>query len=44
MEVVRNIQIKLDVSTDDHKVLNETVEQFRHAAQQVTDHGWNHNP
>ena len=44
MEVVRNIQIKLDVSDEDYKVLDETFEQFRQAAQYVADHGWNDNP
>ena len=44
MEVVRNIQIKLDVSDEDYEVLNETFEQFRQAAQYVADHGWNDNP
>jgi IS605 OrfB family transposase len=44
MEVVRNIQVKLDVSEDDHEVLDETFEQFRQAAQHVADHGWDDNP
>jgi IS605 OrfB family transposase len=44
MEVVRNIQVKLGVSQEDHAVLDETFEQFRHAAQHVADHGWNDNP
>lgn len=44
MEVVRNIQIKLDVPKDKHSVLDETFEQFRQAAQHVSDHGWNDNP
>ena len=44
MEVVRNIQVKLNVSEDDHEVLDETFEQFRHAAQHVADHGWDDNP
>ena len=44
MEVVRNIQVKLDVSTEDSDVLDETFEQFRHAAQHVADHGWYDNP
>ena len=44
MEVVRNIQVKLDVSDEDNEVLDETFEQFRHAAQHVTDHGWDDNP
>ena len=44
MEVARNIQVKLDVSEDDHEVLDETFEQFRHAAQHVADHGWDDNP
>jgi IS605 OrfB family transposase len=44
MEVVRNIQIKLDVPEDDHDLLDETFEQFRQAAQHVADHGWNDNP
>ena len=44
MEVVRNIQVKLDVSTEDSEVLDETFEQFRQAAQHVADHGWDDNP
>ena len=44
MGVVRNIQVKLDVSEDDHEVLDETFEQFRQAAQHVADHGWDDNP
>ena len=44
MEVVRNIQVKLDVSEDDHELLDETFEQFRQAAQYVADHGWDDNP
>ncbi|ERG99835.1 MAG: hypothetical protein J07HQX50_00988 [Haloquadratum sp. J07HQX50] len=43
MEVVRNIQLKLDVSEGDHKVLNETFEQFRQATKHVADHGCDHN-
>jgi IS605 OrfB family transposase len=44
MEVVRNIQIKLDVSEDAHSVLDETFEQFRQAAQHVADAGWSDDP
>jgi transposase len=44
MEVVRNIQVKLDVSQEDYEVLDETFEQFRQAAQHVADHGWDDNP
>jgi IS605 OrfB family transposase len=44
MEVVRNIQVKLDVSEEDAEVLDETFEQFRQAAQHVADHGWDDNP
>jgi len=33
MEIVRNIQIKLNVPEDKHSVLDETPEQFRHAVQ-----------
>jgi hypothetical protein len=44
MEVVRNIQIKLDVPEDTHNVLDETFEQFRQAAQHVADAGWNDDP
>jgi len=29
---------------EDAEVLDETFEQFRHAAQHVADHGWNDNP
>ena len=44
MEVVRNIQLKLDVPEDAHSVLDETVEQFRQAAQHVADAGWSDDP
>ena len=44
MEVVRNIQVKLDVSDEDSEVLDETFEQFQKAAQHVADHGWDDNP
>ncbi|ERG93657.1 hypothetical protein [Haloquadratum walsbyi] len=44
MEVVRNIQVKLDVTKEDYAVLDETFEEFREAAQHVADHGWNDNP
>ena len=44
MEVVRNIQVKLDVPQEDYEVLDETFEQFRQAAQHVADHGWDDNP
>nr|WP_231554185.1 MULTISPECIES: hypothetical protein [Halobacteria] len=44
MEVVRNIQVKLDVSDEGDEVLDETFEQFRQAAQHVADHGWDDNP
>jgi IS605 OrfB family transposase len=44
MEVVRNIQVKLDIPEDAHNVLDETFEQFRKAAQHVADHGWDDNP
>jgi len=44
MEVVRNIQIKLDVPEDAHSVLDTTFEQFRRAAQHVADAGWNDDP
>ena len=44
MEVIRNIQVKLDVSDEDSMLLDETFEQFRQAAQHVADHGWNDKP
>jgi IS605 OrfB family transposase len=44
MEVVRNIQLKLDVPEDAHSVLDETFEQFRQAAQHVADTGWSDDP
>jgi len=44
MEVVRNIQIKLDVPEDTHDVLDETFEQFRQASQHVADAGWSDDP
>ncbi|QLH78340.1 IS200/IS605 family element transposase accessory protein TnpB [Halosimplex rubrum] len=44
MEVVRNIQLKLDVPEDAHSVLDETFEQFRQAAQHVADAGWSDDP
>jgi IS605 OrfB family transposase len=44
MQVVRNIQLKLDVPEDAHSVLDETFEQFRQAAQHVADTGWSDDP
>ena len=44
MRVVRNIQVKLNVSSEGAEVLDETFEQFRQAAQHVADHGWDDNP
>jgi hypothetical protein len=44
MEVVRNIQIMLDVPEDNHEVLDETFEQFRQAAQHVANAGWSDDP
>lgn len=44
MEVVRNIQIKLDVPEYAHSVLDATFEQFHQAAQHVTDAGWGADP
>jgi len=44
MEVVRNIQIKLDVPEDAHSVLDKTFEQFRQATQHVADAGWSDDP
>ncbi|UWG49761.1 Transposable element, IS605 OrfB family [Halalkaliarchaeum sp. AArc-CO] len=44
MEVVRNIQLKLDVPEDAPSVLDETFEQFRQAAQHVADAGWSDDP
>jgi len=44
MEVVRNIQLKLDVPEDAHSVLDATFEQFRQAAQHVADAGWSDDP
>ena len=44
MTVVQNIQVKLDVSKDAHSLLDETFEQFRHAAQYVSEYGWDDDP
>jgi putative transposase len=44
MEVVRNIQLKLDVPEDAYNVLDETFEQFQQAAQHVADAGWSDDP
>lgn len=44
MEVVRNIQLKLDVPEGAHSVLDETFEQFQQAAQHVADTGWSDDP
>ncbi|ERG99429.1 MAG: hypothetical protein J07HQX50_00575 [Haloquadratum sp. J07HQX50] len=44
VEIVRNIQVNLGVSEDDHEVLDETSEQFRQAAKHFADHEWNGNP
>lgn len=44
MTIVRNIQVKLDVSEDAYSLLDETFEQFRHAAQYVSEYGWDDDP
>ena len=44
MEVVRNIQVKLDVLERRHADLDATFEEFREAAQHVADTGWNDDP
>ncbi|MCD2204966.1 RNA-guided endonuclease InsQ/TnpB family protein [Halobacterium sp. KA-6] len=40
----RNCEVKLDVLADGDTLLDETFEQFRHAAQHVADCGWSTNP
>jgi IS605 OrfB family transposase len=44
MEVVRNVQLKLDVPEDAHSILDETFEQFQQAAQHVAEAGWSDDP
>ncbi|ERG97907.1 MAG: hypothetical protein J07HQX50_01939 [Haloquadratum sp. J07HQX50] len=44
MEVVRNIQLNLEVPEDAHSVLDATFEQFRQPTQHVADTGWNDDP
>lgn len=44
MTIVRNIQIKLDVSQESFALLDETFEQFRYASQYVADFGWSDDP
>jgi IS605 OrfB family transposase len=44
MEVVRNIQLKLDVPERRYSDLDATFEEFRQAAQHVADTGWDDDP
>lgn len=44
MVVVRNIQVQLDIQPADHELIDNTFDQFQHAAQYVANHGWNDNP
>ncbi|WP_222918272.1 RNA-guided endonuclease TnpB family protein [Natrinema sp. SYSU A 869] len=43
-EVVRNIQVKLNIPESRHSDVDQTFKEFRQAAQHVADHGWNDNP
>ncbi|MFP8956836.1 RNA-guided endonuclease InsQ/TnpB family protein [Natrialbaceae archaeon A-CW3] len=43
-EVVRNIQVKLTIPESRHSAVDQTFEEFRHAAQHVADHGWSDDP
>jgi IS605 OrfB family transposase len=41
----RNCEVKLTaLETKEQRLLDETFEQFRHAAQHVADYGWHENP
>jgi len=44
MKLVRNVQIKLDIQAEDHKLLDRTFDQFQQATQHVADHGWHDKP
>lgn len=44
MTVIRNVQIKLEVAPEDRIHIDETFEQFRIAAQFVSDYGWASDP
>ena len=44
MEVVRNVQLTLDVPEDAHSVLDETFEQSQQAARHVAEAGWSDDP
>ncbi|WP_254807908.1 RNA-guided endonuclease InsQ/TnpB family protein [Natronosalvus amylolyticus] len=43
-EVVRNIQVKLNIPESQHSAVDQTFEEFRQAAQHVADHGWSDDP
>lgn len=43
-EVVRNIQVKLDVPQSRHDDVDTTFDEFRHAAQYVSNYGWDPDP
>ncbi len=44
VEVVRNIQVKLNIPESRHSDVDQTFEEFRQAAQHVADHGWSDDP
>ncbi|WP_342806651.1 hypothetical protein [Natronosalvus hydrolyticus] len=43
-EVVRNIQVKLNIPESGHSAVDQTFEEFRQAAQYVADYGWSDDP
>lgn len=43
-EVVRNIQVKLDIPEPRRSDVDQTFKEFRQATQHVSDYGWNNDP
>jgi hypothetical protein len=41
VELRRTAVVKLDVDDDAHRLLQETIDRFKQAAQMVSDDGWN---
>jgi predicted transposase len=43
MEVRRTLQVKLQVSDSDRGALLDTIDQYKHIANETSDHCWNEN-
>ena len=44
MTIVRNIQVKLDITKENHSTVDATFEEFQRVTEPVIDYGWSNDP